>query len=53
DRIQVTLVELRQSGLADVEIRNTFLRLLGDGSSSESAAATNAGDTLQSKEISS
>ena len=53
DRIQITLAELRQSGLPDVEIRNTFLRLLEDGSSSESAAATNAGDTLQSKETSS
>jgi GntR family transcriptional regulator len=53
DRIQITLVELRQSGLPDLEIRNTFLRLLEDASSSEPAAATNASDTPESKEISS
>jgi GntR family transcriptional regulator len=54
DRIQVTLVELRQSGLSDGEIRTAFLRLLDDGSSPASSAASNANDpdSYQSKEIS-
>jgi len=54
-RIQDTLVELRQSGVPDIEIRNTFLGLLGDRSSAKSAAClrTNTNDTLQSKETSS
>ncbi|MHB0960933.1 MAG: GntR family transcriptional regulator [Pirellulaceae bacterium] len=54
-RIQNTLVELRQSGVPDVEIRNAFLGLLEDRSSANSAAclSTNTNDTLQSKEISS
>lgn len=53
DRIQVTLVELRQSGLSDIEIRDTFLGLLEDGAGSESATATQANDTLESEDISS
>ena len=54
-RIQDTLVELRQSGVPDSEIRNTFLGLLEDRSSAKSAAClrTNTNDTLQSKETSS
>ncbi|MHB8973772.1 MAG: GntR family transcriptional regulator [Pirellulaceae bacterium] len=54
-RIQDTLVELRQSGVPDIEIRNTFLGLLGDRSSVKSAVClrTNTNDTLQSKETSS
>ena len=52
DRIQITLVELRQSGLSDTEIRKAFLRLLEDGSSSAASTTTPANDTQQSKEIS-
>ncbi len=54
DRIQVTLVELRQSGLSDDEIRTAFLRLLDDCSSSAPSAASNANDpdSRQNKEIS-
>ena len=53
DRIQITLVELRQSGLPDNAIRSTFLKLLEDGSSTESTAATDSSDSLESKETSS
>lgn len=53
DRIQTTLAELRQSGLPDSEIRNTFLRLLEERSPAASPVATNANDTLESKETSS
>ncbi|MHB8899653.1 MAG: GntR family transcriptional regulator [Thermoguttaceae bacterium] len=36
-RIQATLGELRQSGLSEPEIRDTFLKLLDDGTTSELA----------------
>ena len=49
NRIADTLGELRQSGLADSEIRDMFLRLLGDGAPSR-ARATDANSTQQSKE---
>lgn len=49
ERLADTLVELRQSGLADTEIRDTFLKLLEDGSP-QTADAPNTNDTLQSKE---
>ena len=52
-RIADTLVELRQSGLPDTEIRSTFLRLLEDGSLPKSTDTTNTNDALKSKEISS
>ncbi len=52
-RIQDTLVELRQSGLPDTEIRKTFLRLLEDRSSPKSTDATDTNDAPKSKEISS
>lgn len=47
-RIQDTLVELRQSGLADSEIRSTFLRLLDNGS--PLAADTNGTRGIQKSE---
>ena len=53
DRLQITLVELRQSGLSDTEICNAFLRLLKDASSSESAPGTKTNDTPDSEDISS
>jgi len=40
DRIEDTLGELRQSGLPDTEIRDTFLRLLGDGAPAQSTDGT-------------
>jgi len=49
-RIQDTLVELRQSGLPDTEIRKTFLRLLEDRSSPKSTETTDTSDTPRSKE---
>lgn len=49
NRIADTLGELRQSGLADSEIRDMFLRLLGDGAPGP-ARATDANSTQQSKE---
>ncbi len=48
-RIQDTLVELRQSGLADTEIRSTFLRLLDNGSP-RNTDTNETTDTMQSKE---
>jgi GntR family transcriptional regulator len=52
DRMRATLVELRQSGLSDEEIRKVFLRLLDDSSCASSSTAGNTNDAHPSEEIS-
>ncbi len=51
-RLETTLVELRQSGLSDGGIRETFLNLLGDGAP-DSASAAEASNTTERKEANS